>query len=356
MEEIDCLFIHPSTHYRSQTQDMKDLITFITMPMGTIAMADLLHVNGYSTKIYHTGIEQVYKRSFIVEDLFSQHDPKVVGIDLHWYVHSYDAMRIADIVKQQTDAFVVIGGFTSTFFSQEIMANFDSVDAIIRGDAEIPLLDLMKNLPKDTLEEVPNLIYRTKRGIKTSKGVFIADEEDLGKLDYTNFELLSNYDKYHRVTTQTGDLDPYGWKLHLKRMAWVPLGRGCTVNCSYCSGGNKGHCFLTGRDKPVYHPKEQVVNILARFEEVGIDSTYMDFDPYVDRSWYHEFFEMMRVEGVDISTEFALWSLTDRAFARDFKRTFNPLYSTLVLSPESGSEDVRRRNKGFYYTNDQIHQ
>jgi len=356
MEEIDCLFIHPSTHYRSQAQDMKDLITFITMPMGTIAMADLLYANGYSTKIYHTGIEQVYKRSFIVEDLFSQHDPKVVGIDLHWYVHSYDAMRIADIVKKQSDAFVVIGGFTSTFFSQEIMANFDSVDAIIRGDAEIPLLELMKNLSKDTLEEVPNLTYRTKHGIKTSKGVYIADEEDLGKLDYTNFELLSNYDKYHRVTTQAGDLDPYGWKLHLKRMAWVPLGRGCTVNCSYCSGGNKGHCSLTGRDKPVYHPKEQVVSILARFEEVGIDSTYMDFDPYVDRSWYHELFEMMRVEGVDISTEFALWSLTDRAFARDFKRTFNPLYSTLVLSPESGSEDVRRRNKGFYYTNDQIHQ
>ncbi len=43
MEEIDCLFIHPSTHYRSQAQEMKDFVTFITMPMGTIAMSDLIH-------------------------------------------------------------------------------------------------------------------------------------------------------------------------------------------------------------------------------------------------------------------------------------------------------------------------
>ncbi|MFQ6054078.1 MAG: hypothetical protein ACE5OO_07630 [Candidatus Bathyarchaeia archaeon] len=80
----------------------------------------------------------------------------------------------------------------------------------------------------------------------------------------------------------------------------------------------------------------------------------MDFDPDPDRRFYHELFEMIRREGVDISTEFALWSPSDRAFIRDFARTFNPLYSTLVLSPESGSEEVRRRNKGFYYDNGEL--
>jgi radical SAM superfamily enzyme YgiQ (UPF0313 family) len=54
---------------------------------------------------------------------------------------------------------------------------------------------------------------------------------------------------------------------------------------------------------------------------------------------------------VDISTEFNLWSPSDRSFIREFARTFNPLYSTLVMSPESGSEHVREKNKGFYYSN-----
>jgi radical SAM superfamily enzyme YgiQ (UPF0313 family) len=113
--------------------------------------------------------------------------------------------------------------------------------------------------------------------------------------------------------------------------------------------------MLTGREGPIYHPREQVVEILARFEEENIDSTYMDFDPVRDRSHYHELFKMIRDEGIDISTEFALWSPSDKAFVEDFAKTFNPLYSTLVLSPESGSEEVRRLNKGFYYDDETLY-
>jgi len=354
VKEIDCLFIHPSTHYRSKGPGLSDLVTFITMPLGTIALADLLDRHGYSTLIFHTGIEQMYDRSFNVADLFRRYDPSVVGIDLHWFVHSYDVIRIARVAKQHSEAFVVLGGFTASYFAEEILSQFRCVDAVIKGDAEIPLLELMKRRPGGRLDEVPNLLYRDGDSIRSSGGTFIADEDALGQLNYSNFKLLSNYDRYHRAINQSGDLDPYAWKIRLKRQAWVPLGRGCPVECSYCGGGLNAHRLLTGRRGPIFHPKEQVVETLARFEEERIDSTYMDFDPHPERRYYRELFEMIRKEKIDISTEFALWSPSDRAFIRDFARTFNPLYSTLVLSPESGSEEVRRRNKGFYYDNEEL--
>lgn len=354
MREIDLLFIHPSTHYFSHGTGVTDLVTFVTMPMGTIALADLVERNGYSTKVINTGIEQMYNRDFQVEDLLKKYDPRVVGIDLHWFVHSYDAIRIAGIVKEQSNAHVVLGGFTASFFAEEILMSFDEVDMVIRGDAEVPLLELMKNLGNERLGNVPNLIYRRDGSLKVSERRYIAGEDDLRQLNYTNFRLLSNYEKYHRAITQSGDLDPYAWKVNVKRQAWVPLGRGCTVNCSYCGGGSRAHCDLTGREHPIFNPAEKVVQTLAEFEEEGIDSTYLDFDPYPDRDYYRSLFAEIRKEKVDIGTEFALWSPSNRSFIRDFSDTFNPLYSTLVMSPESGSEEVRRKNKGFYFSNREL--
>ncbi len=248
----------------------------------------------------------------------------------------------------------MLGGFTASYFAEDILSCFDEVDSVIRGDTEAPLLDLMKNLRNDRLSDVPNLTYRCDGSLKVNEMSYIAGEEDLGKLNYTNFKLLSNYDKYHRMVSQSGDLDPYAWKVNVKRHAWVPLGRGCTVNCSYCGGGAMAHYGLTGRKSPIFHPKEQVVQTLSKFEEEGIDSTYMDFDPFPDREYFRKLFEELRKEKVDISTELALWSLSDRGFIRDFADTFNPLYSTLVISPESGSEEVRRKNKGFYFDNEEL--
>ena len=349
MGEIDCLFIHPATHCKAKDTPASDLVTFMIMPLGTMALADLLQRNGYSTKIFHTGIEQKIDRGFQVESLFSEFDPSVVGIDLHWFVHSYDAIRIAEIAKRSSNAMVVLGGFTATYFAKEIMERFDCVDAVITGDAEKPLLELMRNRKPGLLDVVPNLWYREGGSIKHSDKIYTAGEEDLATLEYSNFDLLSNSDRYFELVSQAGDLDPQSWRASVKRHAWLPIGRGCNVGCSYCGGGQEPQRLLAGRVRPIFHPLDQVIRTLREFEERGIDSVYMDFDPQRDRRYHRELFGEIRNEKIDISAEFLLWSPSDSDFVRDFHRTFNPTYSVMALSPESGSEEVRRRNKGVYY-------
>jgi len=355
VKKIDCLFIHPTTHLKTPNSITTDLVTYIIMPMGTIAMADLLDREGYETRIIHTGLEQMCNRSFSVQSLLKKYDVSLVGIDLHWYVHSYDAIRIADIVKQFSNAFVVFGGFTASFFAEEILSRFNSVDAVIRGDAEIPLLELLRRRSSAKIKEVPNLVYRDGKSLKKSSKRYIADVPDLDRLSFSNFTLLSNFDKYRRTISQFGDLDPFAHKAKLKTQGWSYLGRGCPVNCSYCGGGENAFRMLTGRHTPIFRSKEKVVETLARFEEMKISCTYMDFDPYpAKRKYYHELFNLIRKEKIDISVEFLLWSPCNKKFFRDFKRTFNPLYSTMSLSPESGSEYIRKLNKGFYYDNAEL--
>lgn len=355
MKTYDCLFIHPAMHLKTPYSETVDSVAYVIMPLGTIAIADLLDSEGYETKIIHTGIEQMCNRTFSVEKLFKQYDTSIVGIDLHWYVHSYDAIRIADIVKQFSNAFVVLGGFTASFFAQEILSRFKSVDAVIRGDAEIPLLKLLKHRTNAEFEEVPNLIFRDGGSLKQSRKRYVANASDLDRLSFSNFALLSNFDKYRRNISQFGDLDPFAHKAKLMTQGWLCLGRGCSVNCSYCGGGKSAFQILTGRLTPVFRSKEKVVETLARFEEMKISCTYMDFDPFpTKREYYHELFDLIRREKIDISAEFLLWSPSNKKFLRDFKHTFNPLYSTIILSPESGSEYVRKQNKGLYYDNDEL--
>jgi radical SAM superfamily enzyme YgiQ (UPF0313 family) len=352
MKKIDFLFIHPSTHIKDLNSIKK---TYIILPMGTIALADLLLKEGYEVKIIHTGIEYICNRNFKLEDVIKKYDPIMVGIDLHWYVHSYDAIRIANTVKQLSNAFVVLGGFTASYFAEEILSLFKNVDAIICGDAELPLIKLVKCKSYEDLKEVPNIVYRNGSEIKKGRNRYIASSSDLNRLDFTNLPLLSNFDEYRRNISQFGELDPFKDKAKIKTQGWACIGRGCSVNCSYCGGGRDAFQLLTGRSEPIFRDKERVLDELARFEEMKISCIYMDFDPFPEkRNYYYDLFELIRREKIDISAQFLLWSLSNKKFLRDFNRTFNPLYSTLTISPESGSEHIRKLNKGFYYSNEEL--
>ena len=356
MKQYDFIFLHPVTHIKVPNDPTNDSVTYTIMPQGTMALADLLDREGYETRIFHTGIEYMSNINFDIKNLLKQYEASVVGIDLHWYVHSYDAIRIASIVKKNSNSFVVLGGFTASFFAEEILLNFDCIDAIICGDAEKPLhmltKEIVKNSPNVGLEGIPNLVYRNNSTIQKNHNKYVADVSDLDSLSFTNFSLLSNFDKYHKTITQFGDLDPSLIQDSIKTHAWLCIGRGCSVNCSYCGGGNNAFKILTGRKTPIFRSKEKVVETLAKMEEIGISSVYMDFDPFPEkRQYHHDLFEAIRKEKIDISAQFLLWTLSTKDFLKDFKRTFNPLFSTVSISPESGSEKVRKMNKGFYYTN-----
>jgi len=251
-----------------------DQLAYLVLPVGTTALANLLDKEGYGARIIHTGVEESYDRNFSIESLLKKYDPSVVGIDLHWYVHSYDVIKIAEIVKQSSNALVVLGGFTASFFAEEILTRFDSIDAVICGDAEIPLLELVKykckNHSNENFEKIPTLMYRQENALKQSTKRYIADESDLNQLNFSNFSLLENFDKYMQLS-----LSVELGHSNLNRLAYPCLGRGCSMNCVYCGGGKDAQQLLTGLDAPIFLSKEKVIEQLVTFEEMKIYSMYI---------------------------------------------------------------------------------
>lgn len=341
------LFLHPSTHVLTPEGEV---VRYVAMPMGTFALADLLERNGYSTRIVHTGLKRMLDPNCRVENLVKTFEPTLVGIDLHWYCHSYDAIKLADCVKRCTNAKVVLGGMTASFFAEEILSSFDCVDYVIVGDAELPMVELTKALMSNReVSDVPNLAYRKGSTIKRNRRAYLASDEDLDKLTCSNLRLLEDWDLYVRLIHENDVLSP-----KLKTQGWLMIGRGCFTNCSYCGGANLAHRKIFGRKQPIFRSPEKVGEDLKAFEELGISCAYMDFDPYADRRFYYKLFELVRKERIDISSQFLVWSLTDRNFVHDLKRTFNPLYTTLTISPETGSDFVRLQNRGLYYDNQSL--
>jgi anaerobic magnesium-protoporphyrin IX monomethyl ester cyclase len=98
--------------------------------------------------------------------LAAQKDVKLVLVDLHGYRHSYGAISAALACKQVLPrARVAFGGSSALHIAAETLRSFPEVDFVIRGDAEEPLLSLVRRVCSSAsvpLSSNPNLTYRVK--------------------------------------------------------------------------------------------------------------------------------------------------------------------------------------------------
>jgi hypothetical protein len=123
---------------------------------------------------------------------------KCVAIPLHFHQQSYDVMRIAKEIKEERPGtFILSGGFTASFFHREILSSFSQIDAIIRGDAEVPLIELLKALKDNrSLEAIPNLTWRRDEEIRENPLTYVASGDDLDRSSDINLSLLHDKETY----------------------------------------------------------------------------------------------------------------------------------------------------------------
>ncbi|MEM2905697.1 MAG: radical SAM protein [Candidatus Bathyarchaeia archaeon] len=347
--ELDCLFLHP---VRRERQSGSLELTHLIMPVGLLAIAAFLEDHGFNTRVVHTGLEQMLDERFEPSKTAKRFRPEVVAIDLHWCSHAYDAVELARACKESLGCAVVLGGFTASFFDAEILKRFPFIDAVVRGEGELPMLRFMESLDEGLdLTAVPNLSYRRGEAIVRNPLSYVADEEAVSQLDFTRLSLLEHWEDYIRLMSLKSRLD----EPNFLRRGWLSVGRGCSFNCSYCGGGLEAQRIISGRTQPVFRRKEKVVEDIVKLQERSVRELYVDFDPYPeDRRYYRELFEMLRREKVDIGCELLTWGLPDDEFIADFAGTFDPYFSMITISPETGSEPVRRLNRGCPYSNEAL--
>jgi radical SAM superfamily enzyme YgiQ (UPF0313 family) len=241
------------------------------------------------------------------------------------------------------DCKIILGGFTATHFADEIIEKFDPVDIVVRGDAEVPLLEIAEG---KELKEIPNIVWRKENRIFVNPQTYRLGKDMLDRLSFTEFSAVRHFEEYKRLGIPKDD----------RENKWLFVynpGIGCPVNCSYCGGSRSSQKRLNTREQHVFISPAKAITELKSLAENSMGVWYVCFDPDTEKEYYLEIFRMIREEGLRMRCKFESWSLPAKEFVDAFSRTFEK-GSEILLSPDAGSEKVRKINKGFFYSNEQL--
>lgn len=260
--------------------------TFL-LPIGMIALANLVKEHGFDVEIIHYGLDQ--------PDLSNE---ELLLFDLHW--HDQAAIVIDKILELKIKT--IIGGHTASCFAEEIESLYPVT--VIKGESERELLYIL-----------------------TEKNINI----DINELDYSSFNVLRSYDEY------------------LKKGFYFSTGRGCSVDCSYCSGGKTMQKKIFCRDNFEFLKQEKVCYEVKNAMKYGAKKWNLSFDPSPNGDYYLKLFDII---DFDIEVNFDCWGLPTKAFIDKFSETFSK--SKISISPKTCLNDIRRRNKGMYFSNKEL--
>jgi anaerobic magnesium-protoporphyrin IX monomethyl ester cyclase len=186
------------------------------LPIGLAYLAAVLEENGHEvTVIDCPALEMNHDK---LKAKLASIESNVIGItSMTPTIQS--ALLSAHVAKEACpDAMVILGGPHATFMGEQVLAEEDAVDVVVRSEGEQTLLELAQNVsnPK-ALNSIEGITFR-KDGqvVRTPNRPFIQKLDELPLPAYKYFPL----EKY---------------RLFGRRMLPIITSRGCPSQCSFCT-------------------------------------------------------------------------------------------------------------------------
>lgn len=317
---------------------------FTEMPMGFFPMASLLEDEGFSTRIFNLALEQALHPSLKMKDFLRSIEARVYAIDLHWFTHSMGALEVAEICKTlHPDSFVVLGGFTATYYDLEIMRSYPFIDAIARGESEYVLLNLVKTVcSKGKISELNGVTCRIEDSLKRNR---VNPPASLDTFKFTELKLMQNWDEQLKCCARAYDKG-------MRPSFWLTIARGCFNECIYCGGARSCYQLITGRDRPVVRSVKEIAGDIARLAEKGVKTVKLNHDPEMfGKRFWTSLLDSVKKLRVNMSMYWESYKLPSKGFIEKATKAFVDL--NVAISPESASEEVRKL-AGRMFTDKQI--
>lgn len=273
----DLVFLHAPSVYDFRKHSIlygpvSDLVpstpVFEMYPIGFTTMAEYLERHGLRVRILNLAVRMLTDDEFDPEPLIAALNPAAFGIDLHWLPHAHGALAIAEMVKRHhPHTPVIFGGFSSTYYHEELI-RYPYVDYVVRGDsAEEPLRQLMSHLTgmrgAPALKDIPNLTWRDREGeAHTNPLTYRPNNLDHVMLDYR-----------YVVRAAARDLDlgsyvPFKDWMDYPIMAALSC-RGCTQSCVICGGSAAAFKEMHGRTRPAFRRPEMLAADVRRSADMS---------------------------------------------------------------------------------------
>jgi B12-binding domain/radical SAM domain protein len=308
--QADLVFLHAPSVYDFRKHSIlygpvSDLVpstpVFEMYPIGFTTMAEYLERHGFRVRIANLAVRMLNQESFDPEDLIRGLNPTAFGIDLHWLPHAHGALAVAGIVKRHhPDTPVIFGGFSSTYFHEELI-RYPFVDYVVRGDStEEPLRQLMAYLTGNhaghdglpapaSLDDIPNLTWKSADGtVRVNPHTYRPDNLDHVMLDYR-----------YVVRAAARDLDLGSYVPFKDWMDYPILAalscRGCTQSCVICGGSAAAFRQMHGRPRPAFRNPEMLAEDVRRSAAMSRGPVFVLGDlRQAGRGYAERFFDAIR--------------------------------------------------------------
>lgn len=340
MRKCDVLYVHSSKN------PLTEQTPYAYMPVGIIGILNALRKKGIEVWGINYAIEKELNPDFDLVSVLADTDYKIFMTDLHWYEHSFGAMWVVEQSKKVHPKIpVILGGYTSTIFADEIMQNFDGVDFLVTGDSDLPiemLVDRLLGNSDISFGEIPNILYRESSSVMKSSKTWV--QTSLDDIDFVSVDFFEHSEMVPFLSTKGASRN--------NSERWLCIARGCTYNCAYCCGANKNMEALFKRCNVLTASPEKVADDFYRLEKSGVFriSPTHDFQMF-GKKYYESVFAEIRKRNIKPGLYLECFQLPTKAFIDDIMNTFDKRRTVLVISPISGNEELRRMN-GKLFTND----
>jgi B12-binding domain/radical SAM domain protein len=354
--KADLVFLHAPSVYDFRKHSIlygpvSDLVpstpVFEMYPIGFTTMAEYLERHGFRVRIVNLAVRMLNDEAFDPEDLIRGLTPTAFGIDLHWLPHAHGALAVAEIVKRHHPQVpVIFGGFSATYYHEELIRN-PAVDYVIRGDsAEEPLRQLMaylsggRNAP--ALRDIPNLTWRAPDGCAVINAhTYRPDNLDHVMLDYRYVVRAAARDM------DLGSYVPFKDWLDYPILAALSC-RGCTQSCVICGGSAASFRQMHGREKPAFRNPERLAEDVRRSGAMSRGPVFVLGDlRQAGHKYGQRFFDAIRGFRGPVILE--LFSPASREFLQEASRALSNF--SLEVSLESHDPAVRHAF-GKHYGNE----
>jgi B12-binding domain/radical SAM domain protein len=227
---------------------------FEMYPIGFSSLVEYLAQRGYRTRILNLAYRMLQDKSYDVEKAIKRLNAKAFGIDLHWLPHAHGSLEIARMCKKyHPDKPVIFGGYSASYFHQELVA-YPEVDYVLKGDSTeeslAALLDALKQGDKD-LSHISNLTWKDQRGIHANPLKSVTP--DLNRFSNNYLTLFKSALRYGDIKGYTSIHDWWNYPI-----AAIMTCRGCVHNCVFCGGSKYGVNMYCERKTPSFRAPQLV--------------------------------------------------------------------------------------------------
>lgn len=328
------------------------------MPMGIFPLANTLKEQGYDVQILHTDLERNLQE---VLD-FSSID--VIGFDCHWINQAVAVLDTAQMIKKiNPGIFIFLGGFSASLFYSQIIQNYMQIDAVIRGDGEVPIGELCNALYmakqkaditetefEEELGRVQNLAWRAGGLTRANSFSYVGTAKDMEKLDFAAVELLHNWQYYRHFSKFWSRFEAFD----RESVFFLEIGRGCQYACTFCGGNCETQGIMNNRRGIVTRSADSVITTVRKAVEKGFNAFYAGFEYEGSDNWYLDFFDKVSGADLDIDFIYGSWKLPSERLLDGLSAGFR--HVVLEISPEAGLEDQRKscKDQRLMYSNSQL--